>query len=207
MSGAETRIYVVDDDEAVRDSLAFQLEAAGFTVATFPSALDFLKEAEALPPGCVISDVRMPEMDGIELQNRLTELELNFPVVIVTGHGDIALAVRAMKAGAVDFIEKPFTAEAILESIRIAQSRFVEQQASEAASETARQRIALLTPRERDVFEELVRGKQNKVIAYDLDISPRTVEVHRARVLEKMQARSLSELVRAALAAGLQIKS
>ena len=204
---AETRIYVVDDDEAVRDSLALQLEAAGFEVTTFPSALEFLKEVPSLAPGCVISDVRMPEMDGIELQTRLAQMKGNFPVIIVTGHGDVALAVRAMKAGAVDFIEKPFSGDAIMNCIRLAQSRFVEQQASGAATEAARARVAQLTPREHDVFEELVRGKQNKVIAYDLNISPRTVEVHRARVLEKMQAHSLSELVRLALAAGIQIKS
>jgi two-component system response regulator FixJ len=205
--GAENKIYVVDDDEAVRDSLAFQLEAAGFEVTTFPSAIEFLKQAASLPAGCVISDVRMPEIDGIELQTRLSAMNANFPVIIVTGHGDVALAVRAMKAGAVDFIEKPFSGDAILASIRLAQSRYAQQQVSEAASEAARARITLLTPRERDVFEELVQGKQNKMIAFDLSISPRTVEVHRARVLEKMQARSLSELVRLALAGGVQIKS
>jgi two-component system response regulator FixJ len=204
---AETRIYVIDDDEAVRDSLTLHLEAAGFEVKAFVSAIEFLKEATTLPAGCVISDVRMPEVDGLELQNRLAKMQLNFPVIIVTGHGDVALAVRAMKAGAVDFIEKPFAGDAILGSIRLAQSRFAAQQASTAASEAALARVALLTPRERDVFEELVHGKQNKVIAFDLNISPRTVEVHRARVLEKMQAHSLSELVRFALAAGIQIKS
>jgi two-component system response regulator FixJ len=204
---AETRIYVIDDDDAVRDSLALQLEASGFAVKTFPSAREFLKEAASLPPGCVISDVRMPEIDGLELQNRLAEMRLNLPVIIMTGHGDVALAVRAMRAGAVDFIEKPFGGDAILESIRLAQSRFIEREKSDAASETARARLALLTPREREVFDELIRGKQNKVIAFDLNISPRTVEVHRARVLEKMQAPSLSELVRLAIAAGIQITS
>lgn len=204
--GAENRVYIVDDDDAVRDSLALQLEVAGFAVTTFPSALEFLKDVSARPAGCVISDVRMPEIDGIELQMRLSQIGAKFPVIIMTGHGDVALAVRAMKAGAVDFIEKPFTAEAILESIRLAQSRFAEQKATDAAVQIAQERIAALTPRERDVFEELIHGKQNKVIAFDLNISPRTVEVHRARVLEKMQAHSLSELVRMALAAGVQIK-
>ncbi len=199
------KIYVVDDDEAVRDSLALQFEAAGFEVATFASALDFLKDAPGLPPGCVVSDVRMPELDGIEMQNRLAQMSLDFPVIIMTGHGDVALAVRAMKAGAVDFVEKPFTGDAILDSIRQAQSRFSERQAEAEAGEAARQKLALLTPRERDVFDELVRGKQNKVIAAALDISPRTVEVHRARVLEKLEARSLSDLVRLALAAGSKI--
>lgn len=204
--GSETLVYVIDDDEAVRDSLAIRLEAAGFEASTFPSALDFLKEARSLPLGCVLTDVRMPEIDGIELQNRLADMKLNFPVIVMTGHGDVALAVRAMRAGAIDFIEKPFTDETIFESIRLAQSRFAAQQATDAAAEAAQARIASLTPREREVFDELVRGKQNKVIAFDLNISPRTVEVHRARVLEKMQARSLSELVRMALTAGIQIK-
>lgn len=206
MSG-EAKIYVVDDDEAVRDSLSLQLEASGFKVATFPSAIEFLNEAASLPAGCVIADVRMPEIDGIELQSRLAGMNIHFPVIIVTGHGDVALAVRAMKAGAVDFVEKPFTEQVILDSIRQAQSRFAELQATEAAAEAVRERLALLTPRERDVFEELVHGKQNKVIAADLKISPRTVEVHRARVIEKMQAHSLSDLVRMALTAGIQIKS
>ena len=202
-----TTVYVIDDDEAVRDSLALRLDAAGFKTVTFPSALDFLTAVETLAPGCVLTDVRMPEIDGLELQNRLTQRNLHFPVIVMTGHGDVALAVRAMKAGAIDFIEKPFGDDTILDSIRLAQSRFAQQQQTDAAAEAAQARITSLTPRERDVFEELVRGKQNKVIAHDLSISPRTVEVHRARVLEKMQARSLSELVRMALAAGVQIKS
>lgn len=200
-------VYIVDDDEAVRDLLAVQLEAAGFKVTTFGSGLDFLQRAPSLTLGCLISDVRMPDIDGLDLQNRLTEMKLNFPVIIMTGHADVSLAVRAMKAGAVDFIEKPFSEAAILDSIKLAQSRFEQVTKSEAAGETARTRIALLTPRERDVFDGLVAGRQNKIIAYDLSISPRTVEIHRARVLEKMRARSLSELVRLALAAGVSIKS
>jgi two-component system, LuxR family, response regulator FixJ len=206
MSG-EARIYIVDDDEAVRDSLSLRLEAAGFAVATFPSARHFLDQTASLPAGCVIADVRMPEIDGIELQSRLAAMNVNFPVIIMTGHGDVALAVRAMKAGAIDFVEKPFTEEVILDSIRQAQSRFAERQASEAAAGETRERLALLTPRERDVFEHLVQGKQNKVIAADLKISPRTVEVHRARVIEKMGAHSLSDLVRMALSPGIQVKS
>lgn len=199
------RIYVIDDDDGVRDSLVVQLEAAGYEVDSFPSAIAFLGIAAATPLGCVLSDVRMPDMDGLELQKRLSDMQLNFPVVIMTGYADVALAVRSMKAGAVDFIEKPFSDQAILESVRLAQSRFAEQRADAAAGSIAREKLALLTPRERDVFDEMVRGKQNKVIAYDLNISPRTVEVHRARVLEKLDARSLSELVRLALAAGIPI--
>jgi two-component system, LuxR family, response regulator FixJ len=201
----QTKIYVVDDDEAVRDSLALQFEAAGYDVATFASAVEFLEAAPALRPGCVVSDVRMPQLDGIEMQARLAQLNLDFPVIIMTGHGDVALAVRAMKAGAVDFVEKPFSGDAILDSIRQAQLRASARQAEAAAGEAARQKLGLLTPRERDVFDQLVRGKQNKVIAAALDISPRTVEVHRARVLEKLEARSLSDLVRLALAAGSEI--
>ncbi|HXR87002.1 MAG TPA: response regulator FixJ [Stellaceae bacterium] len=207
MEETKARVYIIDDDDAVRDSLSLQLEASGYEVASFPSAVGFLEAAGTLPPGCVISDVQMPDMDGMELQQRLNEMKLDFPVVIVTGHADVALAVRAMKAGAVDFIEKPFEEKAILDSLRNAQTRFAAQRASAQAGATAREKLATLTPREREVFDEMVRGKQNKMIAYDLDISPRTVEVHRARVLEKLEARSLSELVRLALAAGVPISS
>lgn len=204
---AKARVYIIDDDGAVRDSLTVQLEASGYEVASFASAVGFLEAAAKIALGCVISDVQMPDMDGMELQQRLAEMKLDFPVVIMTGHGDVALAVRAMKAGAVDFIEKPFEENAILELIERAQSRFATQHASAAAGTTAREKLATLTRRERQVFDEMVRGKQNKVIAFDLDISPRTVEVHRARVLEKLEARSLSELVRLALAAGVPISS
>jgi two-component system response regulator FixJ len=205
MEETKARVYIIDDDEAVRDSLSVQLEASGYDVASFASAVPFLEIARGLQPGCVISDVQMPDMDGMELQQRLNDMKLDFPVVIVTGHADVALAVRAMKAGAVDFIEKPFEEKAILDCLRNAQSRFAAQRASAQAGATAREKLASLTPREREVFDEMVRGKQNKMIAYDLEISPRTVEVHRARVLEKLEARSLSELVRLALAAGIPI--
>jgi len=207
MDDTKARVYIIDDDDAVRDSLSLQLAATGYEVATFPSAVGFLAIAGTLPPGCVISDVQMPDMDGMELQQRLNDMKLDFPVVIVTGHADVALAVRAMKAGAVDFIEKPFEERSILDSLRQAQTRFAAQRASAQAGATAREKLATLTPREREVFDEMVRGKQNKMIAFDLDISPRTVEVHRARVLEKLEARSLSELVRLALAAGVPISS
>jgi two-component system response regulator FixJ len=204
---AENKVYVIDDDDAVRDSLSFQLEAAGYAVTVFPSAVAFLAVADTLPAGCIISDIQMPEIDGLELQQQVAERKLTFPVILVTGYADVALAVRAMKAGAVDFIEKPFSDESILTCLRLAQSRFAEQLASDAAGTSARDRLGVLTPREREVFDQLVRGKQNKVIAFDLSISPRTVEVHRARVLEKLEAHSLSELVRLALAAGVQISS
>ncbi len=205
--GPDSPVYIIDDDEAVRDSLAIQLEATGFKVTAFSSGLDFLAKVSELPPGCLISDVRMPEIDGLELQNRLATMKLPFPVIIMTGHGDITLAVRAMRAGAVDFVEKPFSEEAILQSIKLARHRLEQASESDAAGETARARLALLTPREKEVFDGLVAGKQNKVIAHDLSISPRTVEIHRARVMEKTQARSLPELVRLALAAGMQIRT
>jgi two-component system, LuxR family, response regulator FixJ len=207
MEEAKARVYIIDDDDAVRDSLSVQLESTGYDVASFSSAVGFLEIAHSLQPGCVISDVQMPDMDGMELQQRLSDMKLDFPVVIVTGHADVALAVRAMKAGAVDFIEKPFDEDAILNSVQHAQTRFAAQRATAQAGATAREKLGTLTPREREVFDEMVRGKQNKMIAYNLDISPRTVEVHRARVLEKLEARSLSELVRLALAAGVPISS
>jgi two-component system response regulator FixJ len=192
----EPRIYVVDDDEAVRDSLSVLLAAQGYRVNGFRSAPAFLAAAPALPPGCLIADIRMPEMDGLELQQRLNERSFSFPMIVITGHGDVPLAVRAMKAGAVDFIEKPFTAEAILARLAMPQSHT-------ALAGVAAARLALLSSREREVLAGLVAGLPNKAIAYDLAISPRTVEIHRAHIMQKMQAKSLSELVRLALAAGV----
>jgi two-component system response regulator FixJ len=181
-------IFVVDDDEAVRGSLQALLEAEGYAARTFESAGGFLDSDAPGQPGCLIADIRMPDMDGLELQEE--------PVIVVTGHGDVPLAVRAMKAGAIDFLEKPYDEAVLLGSIRRALSEA--QQASEraaAAQETA-ERLASLTERERQVMELLTAGRPNKVIAYELDISPRTVEIHRARVMEKMRAKSLAELVR-----------
>lgn len=201
---ADRLIYVVDDDEAVRDSLSMLLEARGHTVRSFASAREFLAAASSLRPGCLITDIRMPEMDGLQLQQRLIERALPFPLIVITGHGDVSLAVRAMKAGALDFIEKPFAAEAILNSAAAALERLTEPRDQDPLATTAAARLALLTPRERDVLQGLLAGLPNKSIAYDLAISPRTVEVHRARVMDRMGARSLSELVRLSLAAGLQ---
>ena len=200
---ADRLIYVVDDDEAVRDSLSLLLEARGFTVRSFASAPKFLAAAPSLRPGCLIADIRMPEMDGLELQRQLIERAFQFPLIVITGHGDVPLAVRAMKAGAIDFIEKPFTAKAILNSAEAALSRLAEPGNQEPPAPAATARLALLTPREREVLQGLLAGLPNKSIAYDLAISPRTVEIHRARVMDKMNARSLSELVRMSLAAGL----
>jgi two-component system, LuxR family, response regulator FixJ len=200
---ADRLAYVVDDDEAVRDSLSLLLEARGYTVRSFAAAAEFLAAAPTLRPGCLITDIRMPEMDGLELQQRLIERALQFPLIVITGHGDVPLAVRAMKAGAVDFIEKPFAAETILNSAAAALARLAEPGDQDVLAAAATARLALLTPREREVLQGLLAGLPNKSIAYDMAISPRTVEIHRARVMDKMAARSLSELLRMSLAAGV----
>lgn len=195
-------IYIVDDDEAVRDSLSALLEAKGYAVRAFNAAPEFLDAAPTLQPGCLITDIRMPEMDGLQLQQRLLERGLSFPLIVITGHGDVPLAVRAMKAGAIDFIEKPFAMETIIASAAAALQRLGSNEFDPIAR-LAVERIADLTPREREVLDGLLAGLPNKSIAYDLGISPRTVEVHRAHIMDKTGARSLSELVRTALAAGL----
>lgn len=190
-------VFVVDDDEAVRDSLEALLQTRGFEVRTFDSALAFLDAIDANARGCVLTDVRMPEMDGLELQRRLAG---HLPVVVLSGHGDIPMAVQAMRDGAVDFIEKPYSDDTILHAVARA-AALIEPRARTAAGKAeARARLARLTPREREVLDRLVEGMQNKAIAHALEISPRTVEIHRANVMEKMEAKSLSDLVRMALA-------
>lgn len=191
-------IYVVDDDEAVRDSLALLLESANHLVEVFEAAADALNACQARLPSCIITDVRMPEMDGLEFQERLALKRIDVPVIVMTGHADVPLAVRAMKAGAVDFIEKPFSDDAILASIDTAMAR-----SARMVDPALMARIESLTPREREVLELLIVGHPNKVIAHRLDISPRTVEIHRAHVMEKMQAKSLPELVRTTMQAGV----
>jgi two-component system, LuxR family, response regulator FixJ len=198
------RVYLVDDDDAVRDSVSLLLEAKGYDVRGFASAVEFLGAAPSLPIGCVVVDIRMPELDGLELQQRLIARKLDFPLIVITGHGDVPLAVRAMKAGAIDFIEKPFASDAILSSLDTACQRLTASDAEDPMKAAAASKLALLSPRERQVLEGLLAGLPNKSIAYDLEISPRTVEIHRARVMDKMGARSLSELVRLALAAGMR---
>ncbi|HVJ53973.1 MAG TPA: response regulator FixJ [Aliidongia sp.] len=200
------RVFIVDDDEAVRESLAALLEAYEFDATAFPSARDFLAQCERGASGCLLADVRMPDMDGLELQERVA---IEFPglaVVIMTGHGDVPIAVRAMKAGAVDFVEKPFAEDRIIDTVRNATARVMDQQRQSADTAEIEARLALLTAREREVLDGLIAGLPNKTIGYDLGISPRTVEVHRARVMDKMQARSLSDLVRLALSVGLSPK-
>jgi two-component system response regulator FixJ len=204
---ADRCVYIVDDDDAVRDSLSVLLESKAYTVRSFGSAPEFLAAAPSLPVGCLIADIRMPEMDGLELQQRLIERSLHFPMIVITGHGDVPLAVRAMKAGAIDFIEKPFASEAILDSLGAALSRLAAPNERDPAAVAAAAKLALLSPREREVLEGLLAGLPNKSIAYDLAISPRTIEIHRARVMDKMGARSLSELIRLTLAAGARPSS
>lgn len=196
-------ILIVDDDADVRDSLRALLESAGFDVRDFDSAKAVLADGDLARGACLIADIRMPDMDGLALQEELVNRKVGLPVIIVTGHGDVPLAVRAMRAGAVDFIEKPFDDELLLQSIKQALAVGRESRGQASLAQTAAARIGLLTERERQVLECLVAGKANKVIAYELDISPRTVEIHRAHVMEKMQARSLSDVVRLALAVGV----
>jgi two-component system response regulator FixJ len=199
----EGAVYVVDDDKAMRESLEFLLEAAGFSVKLFESAASFLDVASTLGFGCVVSDVQMPGLDGMDLLRRLKADRTCLPVVIMTGHGDIPLAVEAIKLGALEFLEKPFGDEQLIGAIRTALVLGRESAKSEAIASDLLTRIADLSPRERQVMDGLVAGRSNKLIARDHDISPRTIEVYRANVMTKMQARSLSELVRLALRAGL----
>jgi two-component system, LuxR family, response regulator FixJ len=196
-----TQVHVVDDDDAVRDSLGLLLESAGFAVKTYSSATAFLRDIPAGASGCVLTDVRMPDLDGLALQRRLVELGVGLPVIVMTGHADVPIAVEALKAGATDFLEKPFDDEQLVAAVRTAlaaNQRALEESAAVAGIVA---RLASLTPREHEVLDRLVTGQPNKTIAYDLGSSPRTVEVHRARVMEKMGARSLPELVRMAIAA------
>jgi two-component system, LuxR family, response regulator FixJ len=199
-------VYIVDDDEAIRHSLLTLLGSEGYSVRAFGSGQEFLAAAPTLGPGCLIIDVRMPGMDGLEVQARLAEGGFDFPIIVMTGHGDIPLAVKAMKAGAADFIEKPF-AGAIIDSLDAAFSRLAAAGDRTLASAEAAAKLARLSAREREVLEGLLAGLPNKSLAYSLGISPRTVEIHRARVMDKMGARSLSELIQMALAAGVQART
>jgi two-component system response regulator FixJ len=196
-------VHVIDDDEAARDSLRFLLEAAQFNVRSYESAASFLSQLPKTKAGCVITDVRMPGMTGIELLRKLKSRSVGWPVIVITGHGDIALAVEAMKIGAADFFEKPFDDDALLASVRAALGRQEKVLGDETSKLEIQDRLKALSPRERQVLDGLVAGQANKIIAFNLGISPRTVEIYRANVMTKMQAASLSELVRMALVAGL----
>jgi two-component system response regulator FixJ len=196
-------VHVIDDDDAMRDSLEFLLRAAKIDVRTYDSATAFLNAIPDGAAGCVITDVRMPGLSGIDLLRQLKARGSTIPVIVITGHGDIQLAVEAMKIGAFDFLEKPFGDEALLVSVRAAIDRLAKDAQRETERADLNNRLASLSEREREVLEGLVAGKANKVIAFDLGISPRTVEIYRAHVMTKMNAGSLSELVRMALLAGV----
>ncbi|HEU4961452.1 MAG TPA: response regulator [Sphingomonas sp.] len=196
-------IYVVDDEDAVRRSVGFMLRTSGYEVHAFASGVEFLKEVKKLDPGCVLLDVRMPDMDGLEVQQQLNAHGVAMPVIVLTGHGDVATAVQAMKRGASDFLEKPFEKASLIEAIERGSEKIGRKEQATKSEHEAKVRIAALTAREQDVLRELVRGHPNKTIAYDLGISPRTVEVHRANVMSKLGVRSLSDALRIAFAARL----
>lgn len=198
---SEPAVHVVDDDESVRDSLQFLLSSVDIPATTYASAQAFLDVAEGVR-GCVVTDIRMPDIDGLELVRRLKGRGIELPVIVITGHGDVPLAVEAMKSGVSDFIEKPFAEDAILHAVQQALQSGVAAIAQQAERNDILERKRSLSQREAQVLEGLVRGSANKVIALDLDISPRTVEIYRAHVMTKMGARSLSDLVRMVMTAG-----
>lgn len=197
-AASEGIVYVIDDDESARHSLEFLLDVAGVRVRSFASADAFLKAAPPLTGACVVTDVRMPGMNGIELAEELERRGGQAPVVVITGHADVPLAIQAMKAGVADFIEKPFDDEVMLAAIRSALAQQAGDESAAAERQTVLDRMASLSRREREVMDGLVAGKAYKAIAFDLDISPRTVEVYRANLMMKMQAKTLSDLVRMA---------
>ncbi len=196
----KSTVFVVDDDQAMRNSLKWLIESVGVQVESFSSADEFLAQYQPSRPGCLVLDVRMPGMSGLELQERLTQRGIHIPVVIITGHGDVPMAVRAMKSGAIDFIEKPFNDEVLLDAIRRALAFGEEQRSHQVEHLQIQQRLQHLTPREHEVMEMVTEGRSNKEIANALGVSAKTIEAHRARVMEKMQAGSLAELVRMVLA-------
>lgn len=203
MTPDKRMVHLIDDEEALRRSASFLLKTSGYNVTTWASGVAFLKEARHIEQGCALLDVRMPEMDGLEVQSAMAERGIAMPVVILTGHADVGMAVTAMKAGAIDFLEKPFEKAALLEAVARAFDRIDDGAGEAERAREAAVRIASLTGREQDVLRGLAQGLPNKTIAYDLDISARTVEVHRANMMTKLNVRSLSEALRLAFAAGL----
>lgn len=201
--GNKQTVYVVDDDDAVRDSLAMLLRSVDLPVETFDSGIAFLEKFRPEMSGCLILDIRMPKMSGIEVQQKLRELGCRLPVIFITGHGDIPMAVQAIKEGAADFIQKPFRDQELLDRIHEALATDTAQRSAETLRATLATRYDSLTDREREVMLMVVAGKANKVVALDLNLSQRTVEIHRARVMEKMQARSLADLVKMAIDLGV----
>lgn len=196
-------VHVVDDEDSIRRSVSFMLKTSGYAVETWTSGQAFLKDVKNAEHGCVLLDVRMPEIDGLQVQRTLVERGITMPIVIMTGHGDVSIAIQAMKAGAVDFLEKPFEKSALIAAIEESFERIAKAADASARAVDAGKILGALTPRERDVLEGLAKGLPNKTIAYDLDISPRTVEVHRANLMAKLDVRSLSDALRIAFAAGL----
>jgi RNA polymerase sigma factor (sigma-70 family) len=196
MAGHDTTVFIVDDDEAVRDSLGLLLRSAGYRARVYPGAHEFLKAFDPRDHGCLVLDIRMPGMTGLELQKHLREIGCNIPIIFITGHGDIPMAVEAVRQGALDFIQKPFSDEELMDRIGDALKQATRQREDELERLHIMDRMSSLTAREREVMEQVVQGKANKVIAADLGVSQRTVEIHRARVMEKMQANSLAHLVR-----------
>jgi FixJ family two-component response regulator len=190
-------VYLVDDDEAIRDSLSLLLDSVGLDHAVFPSALEFLEAYDRDQHSCLVADIRMPGLSGLELQQRLNQERAEVPVIFITGHGDVPMAVNAMKSGAADFIQKPFRDQDLIDRIHKALAKDQETRVWRAQEKVIRERVALLTPRETEVMQRVVRGQANKVIAMDLGVSQRTVELHRARVMHKLKMRSLAELVSA----------
>lgn len=196
-------IHLVDDEEAIRKSVGFMLRSSGYIVHSYASGTEFLKVASAAGIGCVLLDVRMPKLDGLQVQAAMRERGITMPVVVLTGHGDVSVAVQAMKAGAIDFLEKPFEKAVVLDAIERGFARLQNAGARDVEEAEAEVRLALLTPREREVLDGLAKGYPNKTIAYDLGISSRTVEVHRASLMSKLSAHSLSDVLRIAFAAGV----
>jgi two-component system, LuxR family, response regulator FixJ len=200
------RVYVVDDDSMVRRALFFALRAGGFQPRTFASGSDFLEEADSLEPGCVLLDLRMPGVDGFDVLKSLGERVKRLPVVIITAHGEVSSAVAAMKSGATDFLEKPFADNALIEVLRLVFDKLPEAAEAERERSEALDRLSRLTPREREVFDALITGLSNKLIAHRLRISARTVEVHRANLMSRLEATSLAEAVRLAALAGVPLR-
>jgi two-component system response regulator FixJ len=188
-------VHIIDDEESIRSSIGFMLQTTGYSVRPWPSGAIFLRELRNAEPGCILLDIRMPEMDGLQVQQQLNERGATMPVIVLTGHGDVNIAVKAMRNGAIDFLEKPFEADQLLGAIETGFERMAETGTASRTSD-ARTLLASLSTREREVLEGLAAGYPNKTIAYDLGISPRTVEVHRANLMQKLGARSLSEVLR-----------
>jgi two-component system, LuxR family, response regulator FixJ len=203
MADEKQIVHLVDDDEAIRRSASFMLRTSGLVVKTYSSGVELLEAGKDLDPGCILLDVRMPGMDGLEVQKALNDRSIRLPVIVMTGHGDVSVAVQAMKAGAIDFIEKPFEKATLIGALEQGFEQLAQADATNARAGAARAQLQVLTPRELEVLDGLAKGHPNKTIAYDLGISPRTVEIHRANVMSKLEVASLSEALRVAFAAGL----